>query len=96
MLKMREFQCTQCGHCESDLIETNATLPSRFCPKCEARMELCLGVPGSGSTSIPTATIPDYPGSRRRKAGYQHKYVNRPAEKTQVGYGGGVSKGEGS
>lgn len=28
--------------------------------------------------------VPDYPGAQRRKAGYVHKYVNRPAERTTV------------
>lgn len=90
MLKMREFQCEDCGTIREDLVESHEDhLP---CLNCAGKMVPCLGVPGGGSTSIPTATVPDYPGAHRRKAGYQHKYVNRPAEKTQVGYGGGVSK----
>jgi hypothetical protein len=28
--------------------------------------------------------VPDYPGAHRRKAGYVHKYVNRPAERATV------------
>ena len=38
-----------------------------------------------------TAIIPTYTGSARFKAGYQHKHVDRPSTKTQVGYGGSVS-----
>jgi len=28
--------------------------------------------------------VPTYPGAKRRKAGYVHQYVNRPAEKVSV------------
>ena len=94
MFIMREFICEQCSHTESILIDNHEPVTSHFCPLCGGRLEPCLGVPGNGSTSIPTTTIPTYPGCARRKAGYQHKFVNRPAEKTQVGYGGGVTKGE--
>ena len=38
-----------------------------------------------------TTIVPTYPGSQAKKAGYVHKFGNRAATKTQVGYGGSVS-----
>jgi len=92
MLIMREFQCQDCKATKEDLVDSTNPITTD-CPKCGSfNLVPCLGIP-TGS-SIPTVTIPTYPGCKRRKAGYQHKYVNRPATKTQVGVGGGVSKGE--
>jgi putative FmdB family regulatory protein len=28
--------------------------------------------------------VPDYPGAKKRKAGYQHTHVDRPKTKTQI------------
>lgn len=56
------------------------------CEKCKAVMTRDQPAPHMFTTIVPT-----YTGSAKYKAGYVHKHGNRPATKTQVGYGGGVS-----
>lgn len=56
------------------------------CPECGETMVRQMGAPNIFTTIIPT-----YPGSQKHKAGHVHKFTNRPATKTQIGYGGSVS-----
>lgn len=89
MLILRDFHCPQCKTTLEDLV-LDAYCPP--CPACQTPMERILGE--STGPGILTTIIPTYPGSQRRKAGYQHKHINRPATKTQIGPGGSVSKRE--
>lgn len=41
--------------------------------------------------ALPTTIVVDYPGSKKKKAGYVHSHGDFPAEKVQVGFGGKVS-----
>jgi predicted nucleic acid-binding Zn ribbon protein len=87
MYKTVEFQCTECKEIREELIDTsNPDELIEGCEHCNAPMERVLS-----SFATFNKIIPTYPGSQRRKAGYQHKHVNRPATKTQVGAGGSVS-----
>lgn len=81
-LTMYDFEC-DCGHTEEQLVQPDEEV---HCPECNALMRRCLGSPRIFSTIVAT-----YPGSKKHKAGYEHKYVNQPATKTQIGYGGSVS-----
>lgn len=56
---------------------------------CGTQMTRLISAPKTLTTIVPT-----YPGSQKHKAGYVHRHVNRPATKTQVGVGGGVTKGD--
>ena len=85
MLKAYTLECT-CGAVADELLEQGEVFP---CPTCSKPMTRMIGAPHMFTTIIPC-----YPGSARFKAGYVHKYVNRPATKTQVGYGGGITKGD--
>jgi hypothetical protein len=79
-----DFNCT-CGH-----VLTNALAKldeEVLCEKCGKPMTREMGAPHTFTSIIPT-----YPGSAKFKAGYVHKFGNRPATKTQIGYGGSVSK----
>lgn len=79
-----DFTCPKCKHVETNVI---AKLDEEIkCPKCEAVMTHDHPAPHTLTTIIPT-----YPGSKRYKAGYVHQFGNRPATKTQVGYGGSIS-----
>lgn len=64
--------------CEACTEETDSYVP----------MHRLISAPRTFTTITPT-----YPGSKKLKAGYQHKFINRPATKTQVGVGGGITKG---
>jgi hypothetical protein len=95
-MKVFDYKCPKCGMVKENVMVTAEEEDMTFCGDCSAEdpenpvlMEKLIG----GTVSF-TKTIPTYPGSQRRKAGYQHKYVNGPATKTQVGVGGGITKGD--
>jgi putative FmdB family regulatory protein len=81
-MPLYDFACTCGTTCE----ELAAIDEEVRCPTCDDVMKRQISAPHVFTTIIPT-----YPGSGKHKAGYVHKHVNRPATKTQVGYGGGVS-----
>jgi transcription initiation factor TFIIIB Brf1 subunit/transcription initiation factor TFIIB len=86
MLVVYDYQCPNCNQVkENVLIDTNEEEEIR-CDDCDVVMDKQQPAP-----STPTATVPTYPGSQRHKAGYVHKFGNRPATKTQIGPGGSVS-----
>lgn len=85
MAKLQEYICGDCGAGFEYL--HMAPTDRAVCPACNSSsLELCLG--GHTFSTI----VPVYPGAHRRKAGYVHKYVNRPAEKTYVS----VPRGKGN
>ena len=87
-LKLYDYTCPHCNITTEALIDTKE--PEQvLCEKCKNQMIRQMPAPKEFHAIIPT-----YPGSKRHKAGYQHKFVNRPATKTQIGYGGGISQGE--
>lgn len=76
MPKLQGYACRTCGEA-FDYTHMNAEdLASCICGSTELDLQL-------GGKSFSTI-IPTYPGAKRRKAGYQHLYVNRPAEKVSV------------
>lgn len=81
-----DFTCPDCGHTVEQINTIAEAEAGVKCPECDAVMERAVGAPHTFTTIIPM-----YPGSKQHKAGYVHQFGNRPAEKTQVGYGGGVS-----
>lgn len=85
MLKAYSLEC-ECGAVADELLEQEEVF---LCPTCGKPMTRLISAPRQFSTIIPC-----YPGAKRRKAGYQHLYTNQPATRIQVGYGGGISRGE--
>jgi len=83
-MKIFDFECPKCNVRKEIFVLFDEE--EVICKACNVRMEKILSAP-----KVFTAIIPTYPGSQRRKAGYAHKHVNRPATKTQVGCGGGLS-----
>lgn len=80
-----DFTCPKCEHVEANII---AKLDEAVvCEECGAIMDRDHPAPTTFTTIVPTHT-----DSQRLKAGHVHKFGNRPATKTQVGYGGSVSK----
>ena len=78
-----DYRCA-CGHTlDNELAKHDEDVP---CEKCGAVM-----VRQNSAAHMFTTIIPTYPGSGKHKAGSVHKHVNRPATKTQIGYGGSVS-----
>jgi predicted nucleic acid-binding Zn ribbon protein len=86
-MKVYDYQCPACGAVRENVLveDMDEEVPC----ECGTAMTRLMATPHMLEKIIPT-----YPGSERRKAGYAHKYVNRPATKTQVGVGGGVTKGD--
>lgn len=78
-----DYECTCGTRVDNELAKLDEDV---HCPKCKAVMTRLDCAPKTLTTIVPT-----YPGSKRHKAGYVHKHGNRPSEKTQMGYGGGVS-----
>lgn len=79
-----DYTCPNCEHeVKNELAKCDEEV---HCPECDTIM-----VKDNCAPHMFTKIIPTYPGSQRHKAGYVHKFGNRPATKTQVGYGGGVS-----
>lgn len=50
------------------------------CDKCKSTVLTRIPDGGISFSTI----IPDYPGAKKLKAGYVHKFVNKPAEKAYV------------
>jgi hypothetical protein len=57
------------------------------CPKCSKSMLRYW----KKSPVTFTVIVPDYPGSKKHKAGYVHSHGDRSATKVQSGYGGCVN-----
>lgn len=77
MPKLQAYKCRGCG--QSYEFTHHPSDEPNICPHCgspDADLEL-------GGRSFSTI-VPDYPGAHRRKAGYVHKYVNRPADRPSV------------
>lgn len=87
-MKVYDYVCDECKRTELNILVDNKDTPL-ICI-CGTQMTRLICAP-----KILTTIIPTYPGSQRHKAGYVHKHTNRPATKTQVGVGGGVTKGDG-
>lgn len=92
-MKVFDYHCPVCDRTYKDQLVTAKEEDNVFCGECSTKelnvpLEKLIGAPRQFTTITPT-----YPGSKRHKAGYQHQFVNRPATKTQVGVGGGISKG---
>lgn len=80
-MPMYDFQCAN-GHQFEDICGVN-DLPA--CPECGGSTEKVW----NHVAPVLTAIIPDYPGSKRLKAGYQHtNHADHSATKVQSGYGG--------
>jgi hypothetical protein len=89
--KLNDYECPECGDVHEVLVHTGGGEDNDTkCPKCDVPMVALTGATHTFTTIVATTLT-----SKKHKAGYAHKYVNRPATKTQVGAGGGVTKGGG-
>lgn len=77
MPKLQAYTCLDCG--EHYEFTHHPVDEQNVCPRCgSTEADLHLG------GRMFAVIVPDYPGAQRRKAGYVHKFVNRPAERTTV------------
>ncbi len=77
MPKLQEYYCGKCGE-KYEYLHMDAE-DTATCPACgSTKTDMVLG--GQPFHTI----VPTYPGAMRHKAGYVHKYANRPAEKISV------------
>lgn len=90
--KAYDFECVRCGRVFGDLVKFTEDLPEE-CPYCGATGAFKRLV---STPQVLSTIVPDYPGAKKRKAGYQHTH-NRAAEKkeTQISMSGtgGVDSG---
>ena len=83
-MRMLDFQCPACGHEFEEILGSGEADPT--CPLCG---EGPVGRLWRKTAAVLTTIVPDYPGARARKAGYQHTtFADQPATKIQSGYGG--------
>ncbi len=87
MPKMRDYRCKTCGHSFEFLHQPSDEVP--YCLICSSE-ELEL-VPCGGH--VFTVTVVGVKATRASRAGYQHLYQNRPAEKISVSIPRTVFKG---
>jgi len=77
MPKMDDYECRDCGTCAEQLLGTGE---QPVCAKCGSTALEKLLTGGH----IFGVIIPTYPGSKQWKAGYAHKFKNKPAEKQSI------------
>lgn len=84
MLKMYDFHCVNCETFFEALVDSQKNTVNYACT-CGTLADRIVG----GGHSF-TTIVPAYPGSKKRKAGYQHSHADRPKTpgKIQVGYTG--------
>jgi len=84
---MHDFVCPQCGTEIEEIVKVdkNGKVVDKLqCDACGTTMEIIFKkAPVTFST-----IVPDYPGSKKLKAGYIHTHGDRPATKVQSGPGG--------
>ena len=74
-----DFQCNACGEIFDDIVPFK--IPSIPCTKCKNGVATKIYI---NAPKLFTTIIPDYPGAKKRKAGYQHTHhADRPATKVQ-------------
>lgn len=77
MPKLQSYTCRGCG--KPYEFTHHPVDEQNICPHCgSADADLHLG--GRSFSTI----VPDYPGAKRRKAGYVHNFANRPADRVTV------------
>jgi hypothetical protein len=81
-----DFRCSYCKHELND--EICGAEESVKCPECNNIMDRDFPAP-----KVFNKIIPMYPGAKKLKAGYVHTHADQPATRSQVGFGGKVSKG---
>jgi putative FmdB family regulatory protein len=80
-MPMYDFECVK-GHQFEEICAVNTPM---VCPECGEKSERVWRKVAKNLVAI----IPDYPGSKRFKAGYQHtSQADQPATRIQSGYGG--------
>lgn len=83
-MPMHDFECPECGQVVEEIVKTGETLR---CSACGALMQKVFQVAPKSFSTI----VPDYPGAKKKKAGYVHTHADRNATKVQSGYGGCVN-----
>jgi hypothetical protein len=81
---LKDYICEKCNATNELLLDKEET---PICPVCGST-EMTVSLGGKLFNTI----VPMHYTSRHSKAGYQHLYVNRPAEKISVQVGGPPKK----
>jgi len=84
-MRMKDFQCTDCGRLIEELVENDVT--HWTCPGCKGPM-VAIWV---SAPKLSKVCIPSYPGCKAQRAGYMHTHGDFVATRTQSGYGGSQS-----
>lgn len=81
-MPLHDFKCTKCKYTQEEVVP--ATTDNIVCDHCGSVSEKVFLQSAKQLTTI----IPDYPGCKKKKAGYVHSHGDKPATKVQSGWGG--------
>lgn len=81
-MPMHDFECTKCTYTEEEIVPPGAeTINCASCGGVSKKVFL-------QSAILLTTIIPDYPGCKKKRAGYVHTHGDKSATKVQSGPGG--------
>ncbi len=76
-MPMYDYECSECGHLEDSIEKVDTlTIPCGVCGEPSNRVYT------SCATHL-TTIVPDYPGCKKKRAGYVHTHGDRPRTKVQ-------------
>lgn len=85
-MPMYDFECPSCRTISEETVPSGVSTID--CPYCGETAEKVWVI----APKLCSVTVPDYPGSKAVKAGYQHtSHAPQSATKVQSGYGGSQS-----
>lgn len=86
-MPMYDFKCTnpRCGHVDEEVVPSGTE--EYTCTECGAKSKRFFADCAKTLTTI----IPDYPGCKKKRAGYVHTHGDKPATRVQ---GCGFSKSD--
>lgn len=84
-MRLYDFRCNDCDAIAERLVRTLEETPACGCGSSNTERMM-------PRTTTFSTIIADYPGAKRRKAGYAHSHADRPKEKISVSVLSNVSK----
>ena len=89
-MPMHDFECPKCGNEVEEIVkvdEDGKLVEKLRCDACGEAMEIIF----KKAPVMFSTIVPDYPGSKKIKAGYVHTHGDKSATKVQSGAGGCVN-----
>ena len=83
MFIMRDYECQACKT-TFEALRRNSDIAMPKCNACDTNLHVRKIV---SHVTVFNVIVPTGVGTKKLKAGYEHSYRDRPAEKIMVGYG---------